>query len=148
MGGRRSWTQYRAGELPTFCCRATVPAAYGIKVDCYDAVGESQTVTEGILLAQLAKATSASPSILLLDHIEALAKKSESSATGRAPAIVKIIEDVMEQARVGSATTGWPIIIIGTTVDEDSVPGELLAMFKQDITLPVSRRTVPVVDRC
>lgn len=101
-------------------------------------MGENQTVTEGILLAQLEKATSASPSIILLDHIEALAKRSESSATGRAPAIVKIIEDLMEQARISSASTGWPIVVIGTAVDEDSVPGELLAMFKQDITLPVS----------
>lgn len=107
-------------------------------MDCFDAIGESQAVTEGILLAQLEKATSASPSILLLDHIEALAKRSESSATGRAPPIVKVIEDLMDQARIGAATTGWPIIVIGTTVDEDSVPGELLAMFKQDITLPVS----------
>ena len=112
-------------------------------MDCYDAVGESQAVTEGILMAQLEKATSASPSILLLDHIEALAKKSESSATGRAPAIVKVIEDLMEQARVNSASTGWPIVTVGTTVDEDSVPGELLAMFKQDITLPVCSNLFP-----
>lgn len=97
-------------------------------------------------MAQLAKATSASPSILLLDHIEALAKRSESSATGRAPAIVKIIEDVMEQARVGATMNGWPVIVIGTTVDEDSVPGELLAMFKQDITLPVSLQAALVLE--
>lgn len=108
------------------------------QVDCYDVVGESHAVTEGNLSAQLEKAISASPSILLLDHIEALAKRSESSATGRTPLIVKFVEGLLRQAKEKSATSGWPIVVAGTVVDEDAVPGDLLAVFKQDITLSVS----------
>lgn len=101
-------------------------------------MGESLALTEGNLQAQLEKASSAAPSILLLDHIEALAKRSESSATGKAPAIVKVLEDIVETASSAALASGWPVVIAGTTIDEDAVPGELLAVFKQDITLPVS----------
>lgn len=69
--------------------------------------------------------------------MEALAKKSESSATGRAPSIVKVLDDVLGALSGFAAATGWPGVLIGTTVDEDSVPKEVLGIFKQDITLSV-----------
>lgn len=112
-------------------------ADHPAQVDCYDIVGETHAVTEGSLLAQLEKAKSASPSILLLDHIEALAKRSESSATGKTPAIVKVLEDITGLARQAAAETGFPIVLAGTVVDDDAVPGELLSVFKQDVTLSV-----------
>lgn len=108
------------------------------QVDCFDIVGENQAVTEGTLLAQFEKAKSAAPSILLLHHIEALAKKAESTATGKIPPIVKFIDDLLGDMRVSSMESGWPIILMGTIVDEESAPGDLLSCFKQDIQLSVS----------
>jgi peroxin-6 len=108
------------------------------QLNCYDIVGESHAVTEGSLSAHLDKAVSASPCILLLDHIDALAKRSESSATGKTPAILKVLEDLMSRSHEETVRTGWPIVFVGTVVDEDSVPGDLSALFKQEITLGVS----------
>jgi peroxin-6 len=108
-----------------------------VQVDCYDIVGETTTVTEGSLQAYLDKAKSAGPSILLLDHIEALAKRSDSSATGKTPPIVKIVDDLLHNMRISATEIGWPIILMGTIVDEDLVPGDLLSCFKQDIYIAV-----------
>ena len=107
------------------------------QVDCYDIVGETVAVTEGSLQASLEKAKSAAPSILLLNHIEALAKRSDSSATGKSPSIVKTIDDLLEDMRASALEIGWPIVLMGTTVDEDSVPAELLSCFKQDLSITV-----------
>jgi peroxin-6 len=102
------------------------------------------TVTEGSLQAHMEKAKSAGPSILLLDHIEALAKRSDSSATGKSPPIVKIIDDLLDDMRIAAAQIGWPIVLMGTTVDEDLVPGDLLSCFKQDLYITVRTATVYV----
>ena len=107
------------------------------QVNCYDIVGETLTVTEGSLQAHMEKAKSAGPSILLLDHIEALAKRSDSSATGKSPPIVKIIDDLLDHMRIAAADIGWPIVLMSTTVDEDLVPGDLLSCFKQDLYIAV-----------
>ena len=108
------------------------------QVDCYDIVGETLAVTEGSLQAHMEKAKSTGPSILLLDHIEALAKRSDSSATGKSPPIVKIIDDLLDDMRIAAAQISWPIVLMGTTVDEDLVPGDLLSCFKQDLYITVS----------
>jgi hypothetical protein len=98
-------------------------------------VGDTLTVTEGSLQAHMEKAKSAGPSILLLDHIEALAKRSDSSATGKTPPIVKIIDDLQNDMRVAAAQ--MPVVLMATTVDEDLVPGDLLSCFKQDLYITV-----------
>jgi len=108
------------------------------QVDCYDIVGETLAVTEGSLLAHMEKAKSTGPSIFLLDHIEALAKRSDSSATGKSPPIVKIINDLLDDMKIAAVQIGWPIVLMGTTVDEDLVPGDLLSCFKQDLYITVS----------
>jgi peroxin-6 len=118
-----------------------INAAIDTQVDCYDIVGETTAVIEGSLQASLEKAKSAAPSILLLDHIEALVKRSESSATGKSPPIIKTIDDLLEDMRASALEIGWPIVLMGTTVDEDSVPGGLLSCFKQDLSISV--RVIP-----
>jgi peroxin-6 len=49
-----------------------------------------------------------------------------------------VIEDALESLRSGAKETGWPCMLLGTVVDPDVVPGELLGVFKQDIVLSVS----------
>jgi peroxin-6 len=117
------------------------------QVDCFDIVGESQAVTEGSLLAQFEKAKSAAPSIFLLHHIEALAKKAESVATGKVPPIVKLIDDLLSEMRSATLESGWPIVLMGTTVDEDSAPSDLLSCFKQDLSISVRVLHVSLIVR-
>ncbi|WVR07789.1 hypothetical protein IAU60_004832 [Kwoniella sp. DSM 27419] len=105
-----------------------------IDVECYDIVGDTPAVTSGSLLARLDKAVACSPSLLVLHHIQALAKKSESTASGRAPPIIKVLEEITEGARVASMT-GWPIVLLATAEEGDSLPNELAGYFKQEITM-------------
>lgn len=46
-------------------------------------VGDTDAVTEGTLQAIAEKAVSCAPSVLLLKHVEVLARKSESLASGQ-----------------------------------------------------------------
>ncbi|WVW86025.1 hypothetical protein I302_108063 [Kwoniella bestiolae CBS 10118] len=103
-----------------------------INVECYDIIGDSPSVTSGTLLAKLEKAKLCSPSLLVLNHVEALAKKSESNTLGRPPPIVKVLEEIISSAK---ASTDWPVVVMGTTVDVESVPNELVGCFKQDVEI-------------
>ena len=107
-------------------------------MECYELVGHSHAIAEGTLLAHLEKARLAAPAILLLNHVELLAKKSESIAAGRAPPIVNVLEDISAKLAQIGRETGWPGILIGTTADEDVVPKEVLGVFKQDVIISVS----------
>ncbi|WWC94829.1 hypothetical protein V866_001679 [Kwoniella sp. B9012] len=104
-----------------------------VNVECYDIIGDSPSVTSGSLLARLEKAKLCSPSLLVLNHIEALAKKSESNTLGRSPPIVKVLEEIIQSAKEASAD--WPVIVVGTSVDADSMPNEVVGCFKQDVEI-------------
>ena len=105
-----------------------------VNVECYDIIGDTAAFTEGSIQAQVGKASSCSPSILVLNHIEALCRKTESSAIGRVPPIVKVIEDALISLSSAAVQTGWPCVMIGTTADEDAVATEVLGCFKQKRT--------------
>lgn len=53
------------------------------KADCFSIIGDTDAVTEGTLQAIADKAVSCAPCVVLLKHIEALARKSESMASGQ-----------------------------------------------------------------
>ncbi|WVR00352.1 hypothetical protein IAU59_007495 [Kwoniella sp. CBS 9459] len=112
-----------------------------VNVECYDIVGDTSAVTSGTLLARLEKAKTCAPSLLVLHHIEALAKKTESTVMGRSPPIVKVIEEVMASARMSTGNAqsqgeaGWPVVVLGTTVDGDALPNELAGCFKQEVEI-------------
>ncbi|OCF40790.1 hypothetical protein I317_05402 [Kwoniella heveanensis CBS 569] len=118
-----------------------------VDVECYDIVGDTSAVTAGTLLARLEKAKGCAPSLLVLHHIEALAKKTESTVMGRPPPIVKVIEEIMSSARIvrpiggsggDSSSSGeaeWPVVVMGTTVDGNALPNELAGCFKQEVEI-------------
>ena len=53
------------------------------QAECFAVVGDTDAVTEGTLQAIAEKAVACAPSVLFLKHIEALARKSESLASGQ-----------------------------------------------------------------
>nr|XP_019010198.1 uncharacterized protein I206_04666 [Kwoniella pini CBS 10737]OCF48979.1 hypothetical protein I206_04666 [Kwoniella pini CBS 10737] len=120
--GKRSLIRYISNDL-----------GYNvIDVECYDIIGDSSATTQGILQARIEKAKLCSPSLIVLHNIEALAKKTESTVLGRPPSIVKTLEDLITSAKQSS---DWPVVVLGTTVDADAVPNEVLGVFKQDVEI-------------
>jgi peroxin-6 len=114
-----------------------IVCSWSVQVNCYDIIGDTPAFTQGSLLAAVDRVKMCGPAILFLKHIEALAKKSESSATGKQPVIVTVLEDIMDQLRVASREIDWPCVLVGSTVDIDAIPGEVLGVFKQEIALGV-----------
>ena len=114
-----------------------------IPVDAYDLIGETNNHLEGSLQAAMDKAASCSPSILLLLHIDALSRKTESTALGQSPPIVRILQDTQSKMRSVGMDTGFPLILMATTFDVDVLPGEVLTCFKQEIKLAVSDTAPP-----
>lgn len=108
-------------------------------MDCYDIIGDTPALTSGTLFARLSKSISCSPSLLVLHQVEALSSKSDSPL-GRPPAIVKVLEKVIDGARQMSnsssgSSSNWPVIVVGTTANADAVPSEVLGCFKQEVEL-------------
>lgn len=109
-----------------------------VEVPCYDIIGDTPQTTEGTLRARFEKVRQCAPSILLLTHLEAFAPPSGGGAAPptRPPPIVKVIEDIIAEARKSAAECGQPIAVMGTTSAADTVPRDMLACFKHEIALP------------
>ncbi|ORY26690.1 P-loop containing nucleoside triphosphate hydrolase protein [Naematelia encephala] len=106
-----------------------------IEVECFDVIGDTSALISGTISAQLSKVKACAPCILLVKNAEVLAKKSESSATGRSPPAAKILEDAAAELRSACTETGWPCVLIGTCGDEESLVAEIGGVFKHDIKL-------------
>lgn len=52
-------------------------------VDAFDLIGDSDTKTEGMLRARFSRAMDSAPCVLLVSHVEALARKSQAMETGQ-----------------------------------------------------------------
>ena len=106
-----------------------------ITLEGYDLAGESMTKLSGTVLASMDKATACAPSILLIRHIEALAKKTESTVLGSSPPIVRVLDDLNDKRLKIARETGFPCVLIGTAVDPEQLPSGLLSCFHQEMTL-------------
>lgn len=114
-----------------------------VEVPCYDIIGDTPQVTEGTLRARLDKARNCAPAILLLSHLEAFTPPSGGGAAPptRPPPIVKVIEDILADCRAAGAESGQPVALIGTTSAADTVPRDMLACFKHEISLAAPSAT-------
>jgi peroxin-6 len=108
------------------------------QVECYDIVGDTAATLEGTIRAQLEKAKSCTPSVLVLHHVEAFGRRSDQSTLSRPLSVVKVLEDALTYIKESSVETGWPCILLGTTADVEAVPSEILGCFKQEIDVAAS----------
>ena len=64
-------------------------------VDCFDLINETETKTEGALVASFEKAVECAPCLLHLANIEALARKSQAVETGQGGPLPSIASQVL-----------------------------------------------------
>lgn len=119
-------------------------------------LGDTDTKTEGNLAARFDRAASCTPCILLLRHIEALARKSQVLETGQGeqrkierscikliaadaiePTIASTFQDCLKVAQEARKTTGYPLVLVGTTCDADKIPLSVLGLFKEEFAIEV-----------
>jgi peroxin-6 len=54
------------------------------------------------------------------------------------PAMTFILQDCLSLAKDSFRTTGFPLVVAGTTSDPDKIPVSVMGEFKQEITVEVT----------
>lgn len=130
--GKRTIVQWAADKLNLHL----------LEINCYDFVGETDVKTEGNLRARFEKAMSCAPCVLLLRHVDALARKSAALESGQEPAIANTLKDCIEQLHESLKTSGHPAMLVGTTGDVEKIPPSVVAQFKHELLIEVSSCTL------
>ncbi|KAI0253906.1 AAA-domain-containing protein [Lactifluus subvellereus] len=103
------------------------------EVNCYDFLGENDTKTEGLLRARFEQATSCSPCVLVMRHLEAFTQTTQPAEPGKDPAIVSVIKESSQDLYGSWRLTGYPILVFGTTTAVGQVPPSLVSCFKHEV---------------
>jgi peroxin-6 len=124
--------------------------AYAYQVNCYDFLGDNDTKTEGFLRARFEQATSCSPCVLVMRHLEAFTQTTQPAEPGKGkvpctvpaffrcstvtdPAIVNVIKELFQDLYGSWRLTGYPILVFGTTTASGRVPPNLVSCFKHEV---------------
>uniref|UniRef100_A0A060T876 Peroxisomal ATPase PEX6 n=1 Tax=Blastobotrys adeninivorans TaxID=409370 RepID=A0A060T876_BLAAD len=103
------------------------------EVDCYNLIGENDAKTIGSLRARLDRATSIEPCVVLLRHIDAIARKSEQD--GGDGGIISNLNDVFTD--YCGEGTDKALIIVATAADVDKMSETIRSKFKFELVVPV-----------
>ncbi|KAF9214951.1 peroxisomal assembly protein [Podila verticillata] len=104
-----------------------------MEVNCFDIASDTDAKTEVAVRAKFDKAIACGPCILLLRHIDALARKSVALETGQEPILSTVLKDCFTQLGEAFRTMGHPVTVIATTGDIDRVPTSVLGCFLHEI---------------
>ncbi|KAI7825209.1 P-loop containing nucleoside triphosphate hydrolase protein [Gamsiella multidivaricata] len=104
-----------------------------MEVNCFDIASDTDAKTEVAVRARFDKAVACGPCILLLRHIDALARKSVALETGQEPILSTVLKDCFTQLGDAFKTMGHPVTVIATTGDIDKVPTSVLGCFLHEI---------------
>lgn len=119
-----------------------------VELNCYDLIADTDTRTEGVLRARFEQAAGCAPAVLLLRHVEALARKSQALETGQEPTMATVLQNCMaslkqrpsmnrsidgDRDEAINTQTSLPIAVIGTTGDADRCPTGVLACFQHEL---------------
>ncbi|KAF9393749.1 peroxisomal assembly protein [Mortierella sp. AD011] len=104
-----------------------------MEVNCFDIASDTDAKTEVAVRAKFDKAVACGPCVLLLRHIDALARKSVALETGQEPILSTVLKDCFTQLGDAFKTMGHPVTVIATTGDIDKVPTSVLGCFLHEI---------------
>ncbi|KAG0050446.1 peroxisomal assembly protein [Gryganskiella cystojenkinii] len=104
-----------------------------MEVNCFDIASDTDAKTEVAVRAKFDKAVACGPCVLLLRHIDALARKSVALETGQEPILSTVLKDCFTQLGEAFKTMGHPVTVIATTGDIDKVPTSVLGCFLHEI---------------
>ncbi|KAG0261911.1 peroxisomal assembly protein [Mortierella polycephala] len=104
-----------------------------MEVNCFDIASDTDAKTEVAVRAKFDKAIACGPCVLVLRHIDALARKSVALETGQEPILSTVLKDCFTQLGDAFMTMGHPVTVIATTGDIDKVPTSVLGCFLHEI---------------
>lgn len=112
-----------------------------LELDCYDLLGETDVKTEGNFLARVERAAACTPCMLILRHIEALARKSQAVESGQEPTISATLQEAIQIATDAWKKSSYPLVILGTVSEPDQVPVSVIGCFKENLTIAAPGET-------
>ncbi|KAK4048422.1 peroxisomal assembly protein [Microbotryomycetes sp. JL201] len=71
----------------------------------------------------------------LLEASSGSSTKNQALETGQEPAMSTIVKECLASAQQGWKTSGYPVIVVGTTSDADKVSTGVLGAFKEEIAI-------------
>lgn len=101
------------------------------EIDCYSIIGDTDVKTVAALKARVERAAGIEPCIVLLKHLDNLAKKSEqdgSDGNGVVSSIAEVLQDAM---------TLTDVLLIATAADVDKLSEAVRSKFKFEVTVGV-----------
>lgn len=107
-----------------------------LEVDCYGLVGDNPTQTEAYLRSRFEKASSCSPCIFLLKHIDALAQTSQPNDQ-QGPLIAGALVECIDSLAQAWKISGYPVVVLATTSNSENLPAPILAAFKHQLQFQV-----------
>ncbi|KAI8590496.1 P-loop containing nucleoside triphosphate hydrolase protein [Geranomyces variabilis] len=124
----------RRRATPRHLCIADRFFLYVTQVNAYDILGDTDAKTEAFLQVHFDKAIATGPCILVLRHLDALAKKSTGTAEdGEEPPATAFLSNALEMVAESYKKTGHAVIVVGTTSDLDKVPVGMQSLFRQQV---------------
>lgn len=101
----------------------------------YDVVSDTDAKTEAHLRAKFDKAAALAPCVVLIRHMEGLAKKSAVVESGQEPLLATVLQECIQTVNAAHATTGFPVMVIATTGDIDTLPSSVLSCFRHEVAI-------------
>ncbi|KAG2229608.1 hypothetical protein INT48_007032 [Thamnidium elegans] len=101
----------------------------------YDIVSDTDAKTEVHLRAKFDKAAALAPCVVLMRHMEGLAKKSAVVESGQEPLLATVLQECIKNVNAAHASTGYPVMVIATTGDIDTLPSSVLSCFRHEVAI-------------
>lgn len=121
-----------------------------VEINCFDLVADTEARTEGVLRARFEQTASCAPAILLLQNVDALARKSQALETGQEPTMASVLQDCFEGLRQATVSSNLPVAVFGTTSDADKCPTGILGCFKHEVQIdaPGEPQRLAILETC
>ncbi|KND01806.1 AAA family ATPase peroxin 6 [Spizellomyces punctatus DAOM BR117] len=106
-----------------------------LEVNAYDIIGDTDAKTESFLQIQFEKAAATAPCVLIIRHVDALAKKPGAAAAepGDEPTVTKVLSECLTMISESFKTSGHVVMVVGTTADLDKIPTGMQALFRHHL---------------
>ncbi|KLO07022.1 AAA-domain-containing protein [Schizopora paradoxa] len=108
-----------------------------LKVNVYDTIAETENKTFANLKEHFNTATSCAPCVLILENVDAFAQTTQRSETNKEPAIVSEFRECISELSQAWKRTTFPVVVVGTSSQVESIPSGILTCFKQEISCDV-----------
>lgn len=146
-----------SGKASLIRSTADATGLHVVMADCFELLADTDVKTLGAFEVVVAKAKECSPCVLLLKHVEAFGRKANAQEHGSgqlnalrlsstpAESIIYTTEPVLSsrlcslpaELQKAAVESGWPVLLVGTTEEDDGLAEGIINAFKQTIHINV-----------